>query len=196
MQIIGVTGGIGSGKTTFCRELEKLGAAVYYADEEAKRLMVQDRQLIEKLKQAFGEETYKQDGVLNKDHLIREAFEKGRVEELNRLVHPAVGRDFEAYVKRFERSETPMVVKEAALMLNYGRPQGLDAVLLILADEDKRLKRVADRDQVSSSEVEARARKQPDFENLTDLADQIIYNNGPEKDLKEQARLFFERYTT
>lgn len=191
MQIIGVTGGIGSGKTTFCRELEKLGAAVYYADEEAKRLMVQDRQLIENLKQTFGKETYKQDGTLNKKHLIREAFEKGRVEELNNLVHPAVGKDFRAYVKRFERSQTPMVVKEAALMLNQGRPKGLDTVILIMADSNKRLKRVADRDQVSRSEVEARILKQPNFEKLIDLADQIIYNNGTEEDLKEQARLFF-----
>lgn len=84
-----------------------------------------------------------------------------------------------------------MVVKEAALMLNQGRPKGLDTVILIMADSNKRLKRVADRDQVSRSEVEARILKQPNFEKLIDLADQIIYNNGTEEDLKEQARLFF-----
>lgn len=192
MRIIGVTGGIGSGKTTFCRELERLGASVYYADEKAKVLMVQDRQLMDDLRLAFGDETYHTDGSLNKSHLIREAFERDRVEELNRLVHPAVRRDFEKFCETASKRESPMVVKEAALMLNYGRPESIPVIVLILADKTERLNRVKERNKVSYSEVEARAAKQPDFESLTELADHIIYNNRSQEELKRQARQFFE----
>jgi dephospho-CoA kinase len=81
---VGITGGIGSGKSTVCKEWEKLGAVVFYADDEAKKLMVTDRLSRQKLTDAFGPQTYKADGSLNKAHLIEEAFIKGRVEELNR----------------------------------------------------------------------------------------------------------------
>ncbi len=191
MRIIGVTGGIGSGKTTFCRELERLGASVYFADEKAKMLMVQDRELADNLRHAFGEETYHPDGSLNKSHLIREAFEHDRVEELNRLVHPAVGRDFEKFCKVTSEQGSPMVVKEAALMLNDGRPESIPVIVLILADKTERINRVKERDQASYSEVEARAAKQPDFENLTEMADHIIYNNGSMEELIIKARQFF-----
>ena len=191
MRIIGVTGGIGSGKTTFCRELERLGASVYYADEKAKMLMVQDRELADNLRQVFGEETYHPDGSLNKSHLIREAFEQDRVEELNRLVHPAVGKDFEKFCKVASEKGSPMVVKEAALMLNDGRPESIPVIVLILAEKTERINRVKERDQASYSEVEARAAKQPDFENLTEMADHIIYNNGSVEELRKEARQFF-----
>ncbi len=196
MLVIGITGGIGSGKSTFCKELEKLGTAVYYADEEAKKLMVQDPQLMSDLKKAFGRETYHKDGSLNKEHLIREAFERDRVDKLNRLVHPAVGRDFERFCRRSKEKGAPLTAKEAALLLNHGKPEYLDRVVLILADKKNRLERVARRDGVSYSDVEARLRKQPEFEKLTGLADLVIYNDGSVEELKEKARLLFEEYTT
>lgn len=192
MRLIGVTGGIGSGKTTFCRELERLGASVYYADEKAKSLMVQDDQLKTDLMRVFGEETYHKDGSLNKKHLIREAFDRDRVQELNRLVHPAVGRDFKTFCKMASEKKAPMVVKEAALMLNDGRPDSISFIVLILADETERINRVKMRDRMSYSDVAARAAKQPDFESLVNLSDHVIYNNGSPEDLKTEAQHFFE----
>tara|TARA_R100001143_G_C3361367_1_gene137154 strand:- start:97347 stop:97937 length:591 start_codon:yes stop_codon:yes gene_type:complete len=188
MKTVGVTGGIGSGKTTFCKVWEKLGAAVYYADDSAKRLMVQDEVLIRKLKEAFGEDTYHEDGSLNKSHLIREAFEKGRVDTLNKLVHPAVAKNFKEFVKNAESESKRIVVKEAALLLMGGRPKDLDLIVLILSDKDKRIGRVVERDDVSEKEVENRDSKQPKFDQLTQIADYVVVNDGTLKELEQKAK--------
>lgn len=190
---VGVTGGIGSGKTTFCRVFEKLGADVYYADAAAKKLMVQDQQLINSLKEAFGEETYNVDGTLNKSYLIQEAFEKGRVDILNRLVHPAVVRDFKDFVQKAESKHSKMVVKEAALLLMGGRPEDLDIIVLILSEKKKRVGRVVERDGVSGKEVENRDSKQPDFDRLTHLADYLLTNDGTQEDLEKKAEKLYAK---
>src|SRR6056297_978021 len=118
MVIAGVTGGIGSGKTTVCREWEQLGAYVFYADDEAKKLMVSSKDVVQQIRDTFGEKSYHEDGSLNKSHLIREAFDAGRVEELNRIVHPAVGKSFEKACKIAQKEGYKVAVKEAALLLN------------------------------------------------------------------------------
>ncbi len=187
MIVAGITGAIGSGKTTICKEWEKLGAALYYADDEAKKLMVSDDSLKIELKNAFGDETYLPDGSLNKEHLIREAFEKNRVELLNSIVHPAVERHFKTFCEAARKREENMVVKEAALLLNKGRPDELDVVVIVIADRDARVKRVVDRDGLPDEKVLERDRKQPDFEELQSLADYLIHNNGSLEDLKEKA---------
>lgn len=193
MKKVGVTGGIGSGKTTLCRVWENLGAAVYYADDAAKRLMVHDHELVSNLKEAFGEETYYADGSLNKNHLIREAFEKGRVDTLNELVHPAVAKDFKAFVKKAESENRKIVVKEAALLLIGGRPEGLDEIVLILSDKKNRIERVVERDDVTGKEVENRDAKQPAFDQLTHLADYLLTNDGTREELEEKAEKLYIR---
>ena len=96
---VGVTGGIGSGKTTLCKEWEKLGAFVVYADDLAKKLMVEDEELVKKIKSTFGDKAYDEYGSLNRQYLAQEAFEKGRVNELNNLVHPVLWKKVEFYYK-------------------------------------------------------------------------------------------------
>ena len=191
MKIVGVTGGIGSGKTTLCKVWEKQGAAVYYADDAAKKLMVTDHDLINRLKDAFGEETYHPDGSLNKSHLINEAFEKGRVDTLNKLVHPAVAKDFKNFVKNAESNNKKIVVKEAALLLIGGRPDGIDLIVLIVSNKSKRIGRVVERDGVTGSDVESRDEQQPDFDQLTHLADYLITNDGTLKELETQAEQLY-----
>lgn len=191
MKIVGVTGGIGSGKTTFCKVWEKLGAAVYYADDAAKKLMIQDDVLIKKLKEAFGEDTYHEDGSLNKSHLIHEAFEKGRVDTLNKLVHPAVANDFKIFVKKAESESKKIVVKEAALLLIGGRPKDLDFIVLIISEKGNRIERVVERDDVSDNEVENRDSKQPKFDQLIHLADYVVTNNGTKKELENIAKKLY-----
>lgn len=191
MKKVGVTGGIGSGKTTFCRVWENLGAAVYYADNAAKKLMVEDDEIIRGLKNAFGDESYHIDGSLNKSHLIREAFEKGRVDTLNKLVHPAVAKDFKAFAQKAESENREIVIKEAALLLTEGRPDELDIIVLIMSDRQTRVGRVVERDEITVEEVEKRDSKQPVFEELTHLADYLITNDGSQEELENKAKKLF-----
>lgn len=193
MKKVGVTGGIGSGKTTLCKIWESLGAAVYYADDAAKKLMIHDHKLIIKLKEAFGEETYHEDGSLNKNHLIREAFEKGRVDTLNKLVHPAVAKDFKDFVKKAESENIKIVVKEAALLLMGGRPEDLDVIVLIISDKKNRIERVVKRDSVAEKEVENRDGKQPAFDQLTHLADYLLTNDGTREELEIKAKKLYTK---
>jgi dephospho-CoA kinase len=195
MIVAGVTGGIGSGKTTFCKEWEKLGARVVYADDLAKDLMVSDPELMQDLKNAFGPQTYNDDGSLNKPHLIEEAFARNRVQELNAIVHPAVGKAFSEMCKKFEKEGVKLAVKEAALLLNKGRPDGLDVVVIVTAPERERIDRVKSRDAVSDDEVKARLENQPDFSKLTHLADYVINNSGSEEELKSKARELYRQLT-
>lgn len=193
MITVGVTGGIGSGKTTVCKEWEKLGAKVIYADDLAKELMVNDKQLRRSLTEAFGPETYNSDGTLNRSHLIRHAFEEGRVEELNRLVHPAVARKFKEISKEAEQSGEEMVVEEAALLLNNGRPSGLDVIVIVRSDREDRLERVVKRDSVSIEKVMERDENQPDFDDLFHLADYTIKNNGTLEELRLKSNRLYHQ---
>lgn len=170
---------------------ERMGARVVYADDLAKELMVADPEVREKVSEAFGPESYLPDGTLNKAHLIREAFEKDRVDELNAIVHPAVYKATEALAAKAEREGAKLFVKEAALLLLQGRPKGLDVVVLVDADEEMRIKRVMERDGVGRKEVTERMRKQGDFSAYRKLADHVIDNNGDEKRLEKQAREVF-----
>lgn len=191
MITVGVTGGIGSGKTTVCKEWEKLGAKVVYADDLAKQLMVTDPQLRKKLIEVFGKDTYRPDGSLNRQHLIRHAFEEGRVEDLNQLVHPAVARKFKEISRLAKEAGEKMVVEEAALLLNKGRPSHLDAIVLVQGDRQNRVNRVVRRDQITTEKVLDRDKNQPDFDKLKHLVDYIVENNGTLDELKEKAKQLF-----
>lgn len=183
----GVTGGIGSGKTAFCRELEKLGAVVIYADDLAKQMMVQDAGLREKLAEVFGNETYNPDGSLNKPHLIEAAFNQNRVEELNAIVHPALQRKTRELINYYKKEGAGLFIIEAAVLLNRGRPDHLDKIVLILSDRKQQVERVKKRDGTDEKEIIARMEKQPDFESLTGLADIVIHNEGSLAELKSKA---------
>lgn len=184
---VGITGGIGSGKTTVCRQWEKLGAVVVYADDLAKKLMVQDEKLISRLRSAFGDQTYNSDGTLNRYYLSGEAFKKGRVNELNRLVHPVVIRKVKDLIEKSEAQGAEMFVEEAALLLLNGRPSIFDFVVLVSADKEKRIDWVSGRDDVSREEILARMNKQKTHEELIPFCDFVIENNSTLSDLKKKA---------
>lgn len=190
---VGVTGGIGSGKTTICREFEKLGALVIYADDLAKQMMAEDASLREKLIDVFGSETYNRDGSLNKPHLIEEAFNKNRVEELNAIVHPALRRKTEELIRKYEKEEAGLFVIEAAVLLNKGRPDHLDKIILVLSNREEQVERVKKRDGTADVEIIARMEKQPDFESLTGLADIVIRNDGSLEELKVKAAELYHK---
>lgn len=193
MITVGVTGGIGSGKTTVCKEWEKLGAKVVYADDLAKELMVEDDQLKKSLIQAFGPKTYNSDGSLNRPHLIQHAFEEDRVEELNQLVHPVVARKFKEISHEAEHNGEKMVVEEAALLLNNGRPSVFDVIVIVISNRQKRLQRVIARDSVTIEKVMERDDNQPKFDELLHLADYTIENDGSLEDLKEKSNRLYRK---
>lgn len=188
---VGVTGGIGSGKTTLCKEWEKLGAYVVYADDLAKKIMVDDAELKSQIKSVFGDDSYNSNGTLNRSHLAKEAFENNRVDELNALVHPALRKAVDKLVEKKEREGIEVFVKEAAILMQHGRPEDLDLVVLVTADVDTRVARVVQRDNTQEELVLDRVSKQQNFKDFLDLVDIKVSNNGSLEELINKAQELF-----
>jgi dephospho-CoA kinase len=186
---IGITGGIGSGKTTVCKVFETLGVPVFYADTVAKQIMVSDGILVKGVKEAFGTESYTPEGVLNNKHIAGIVFNNSeQLARLNELVHPAVFRAFDNWVKQVPPT-VPYILKEAALLFESGSYKMCDQNILVIAPEQTRLQRVMERDGVTAEQVKARMDKQlPDAEK-TKLADHIIYNNETDSLIIQVTRL-------
>jgi dephospho-CoA kinase len=183
---IGITGGIGSGKTTVCKMFEELGIPVYYADERAKYLMQHEHFLIDEIKKNFGEEVY-DNGQLNRQLLASKIFhDKEKVKLLNSLVHPAVFRDTDRWVAEQQATQTPYALKEAALLVESGSHKYLDKLIVVTAPQNLRLKRVVERDNLSSTDVMARIQNQLPEEEKVKLADFVIINDSDKEHLRQQ----------
>jgi dephospho-CoA kinase len=154
---VGITGGIGSGKSTVARIFGVLGIPVYYADGAAKRLMNEDPQLIEQIIQHFGSNAY-EDGKLNRSYISSLVFNnKEKLDLLNSIVHPATIRDSDDWMKL---QNAAYVLKEAALIFESGSQQGLDYVIGVSAPAPLRIHRAMKRDGISRAEVTARMTRQ------------------------------------
>ena len=183
---VGITGGIGSGKTTVCKLFEALGVAVYYADDRAKFLMQHEHFLIDQLKQNFGEDIYDH-GQLNRAMLAQKVFgNKEQLALLNSLVHPVVFRDTERWYQEQLTAKPPYVLKEAALLVETGAYKLLDQLIVVSAPLDIRLQRVVARDKVAAAEVTQRMNNQLAEEEKLKLADFVIENNSDLEALKIQ----------
>lgn len=174
---VGITGGIGSGKTSVCRIFELLGVPVYYADDRAKALMIERKELVQDIKKAFGEESYTAEGMLNRTHLADMVFKDNtRLQQLNALVHPVVFKDVESW--QSSHRAAPYTIKEAALLFESGSFRSLDNIICVYAPTDLRIKRVMKRDQITAEQVRDRINKQLlDYDKIA-LADYVITNNG------------------
>ena len=173
---IGLTGNIGSGKTTVSKIFEVLGIPVFYADEAAKSVMVNDRQLISELKSEFGEASYFPDGSLNRKHIASIVFnDDAALTRLNSIVHPATFRAFDAWVANIK--DAPYVVKEAALLFESDSYKLCDQTIMVQAPLEMRTKRVMQRDGLSREEIEKREAHQFTGEKKAQLADHIIKND-------------------
>lgn len=172
---IGITGGIGSGKSTVSKIFELLGVPVYYADDRAKDIMVRDQILVAQLKEHFGPETYDANGALNRKYLGNIVFnDKEKLQLLNSLVHPATIRDSDQWASE---QKTPYVLKEAALLFESESFHHLDRVIGVYAPQPLRIQRVMKRDNVTREEVLARIQKQIDERIKMKLSDYVIYND-------------------
>jgi len=177
MYKVGITGGIGSGKTTVCKVFEVLGIPVFYADTVAKEIMVSDQLLVEGVISTFGEESYTPEGELNKKHLASIVFNnEAELAKLNNLVHPAVFRAFEVWVKQIDQ-KVPYIVKEAALLFESDSYKMCDTSILVTAPLSMKLERVMHRDQVSTDQVKARMDKQMSDEEKAKMADHFVVND-------------------
>ncbi len=185
---VGITGGIGSGKTTVCKIFEKMGIPIYYADDRAKALMVENQALINNLIALFGEQAYLENGQLNRAHIANIVFnDQAKLKELNALVHPAVHQDANDWAAEQAKKNVPYALREAALIFEGGGNHYLDKVITVFADKEVRLARVIARDKSTREAVEARMNKQMPEEEKIKLADFVIYNNG-DQSLEEQVR--------
>lgn len=173
---IGITGGIGSGKTTVSRIFEILGIPVFYADDAAKSVMNTDQLLIKSIKKAFGRDAYTADQQLNRKYLANLVFgNEQKLAELNSLVHPAVFRAFDTWAVLHRNS--PYVLKEAALLFESGSYRSCDKNILVTAPEKLKIARVMSRDHTSAEAVKARMNRQFTEEQSIQLADFIIVND-------------------
>lgn len=172
---IGVTGGIGSGKSTVCRIFEVLGIPVYYADAEAKRLMQEDAGLSAAIRDRFGAEAYGREGVLDRAYLARQVFgNPEKLKLLNSLVHPVTVADADRWAGR---QSSPYVLKEAALMFESDAFHHVDRVIGVSAPSALRISRTMKRDGIERGEVLKRMAGQLDEEIKMRLCDYVILND-------------------
>ena len=175
MLSIGLTGGIGSGKSTVARVFETLGVPVYYADDAAKRLMNDNGPLKEAIIRHFGPETYRE-GQLDRTRLGAEVFGKPeKLQLLNSLVHPATIADATAWMKR---QHTPYAIKEAALIFESGGDAALDFVIGVSAPEAERIRRVMERDGTDEASIRKRMAGQLEESEKMKRCDFVIVNDG------------------
>ena len=187
---IGLTGGIGSGKSTVAHIFNVLGIPVYSADDASKRLMAEDQELKKNIINSFGKESYT-DGELNRKYLSDQVFnDSKKIELLNSLVHPATLKDA---VQWMQKQNAPYVIKEAALIFESGFNKLLDFVIGVKSPLSLRIKRVMERDNVTSDQVEARIKLQMDEEEKINLCDFIIVNDEKQM-LIPQVLLLHEKF--
>jgi len=176
-KLVGVTGGIGSGKSTVCKIFEVLGHQVYYADDRAKWLMENDEKLVASIKSLFGENAY-ENNRLNRKFIADQVFKSPELlEKLNGTVHPAVGEDLVRWVQ--DNHEQRLLFDEAALLFENGSYKKMEATILVTAPEELRIKRVVTRDdhrtEASVKEIIDKQMKDSEKEPLADF---IIRNDG------------------
>jgi dephospho-CoA kinase len=175
MKKIGITGGIGTGKTFVCHILEKLGYPIFYSDQVAKKLMHENIDLINKIKQLLGNESYL-NGIIDKPFIAQKIFEIPTLRnELNAIVHPEVYLAFENWCNS---QTSKLVFNESALLFETESYKRFDKTILITADISIKIERIKKRDLLDEIEIKRRMNSQLSDEIKLKLADFVIDNNG------------------
>ncbi len=174
MKIIGLTGGIGSGKSTILALFKALGALTYVADIEAKKLMNTDEELRNQIQKLFGEQAY-ENGELNRSYISSIVFNNTeKLNALNALVHPKVREDFQHFIKA---QKADFVFYEAAILFESGSDQLCDYIVTVIADFDYKIERIMKRDGVSEAQVLERMNNQSNDDYKIKKSDFVIRNN-------------------
>ncbi|ALJ06621.1 dephospho-CoA kinase [Pseudalgibacter alginicilyticus] len=173
MMVVGLTGGIGSGKTTVAKAFFALGIPVYIADDEAKKLMRTSKTIKRKLITLFGEEAYI-DNELNRPFLADIIFnDKSYLEKMNAIVHPRVARHFNKWLLK---QNSPYVIKEVAILFENDGYKNCDVVVTVVAPKSLRIKRLLERDTTTVKKIEAIMANQWTDEEKVKLSDYVIEN--------------------
>jgi dephospho-CoA kinase len=171
---LGVTGGIGSGKTTVCRVFEVLGIPVYSADEEARKIQDTDRELIDKINSLAGKDLYST-GKLDRPELARLIFNnKDLLEKVNSLIHPVVFRNFRKWVTE---QDSPYSIMEAAILFESGTYRTMDKILTVITPMEERIDRLVRGKKLTREQVMERINNQIDDESRIKKSDYIIFNS-------------------
>lgn len=191
IKIIGLTGGIGSGKTTVAKLLESKGYSVYYSDIRAKEIVNNNAFLKIRIIRLLGDKAYDQDGKYNRKWVAQKIFNNEKLLlELNKIIHPAVRDDFEFWVKE---QKVDFVFKETALLFELNLDKNCFKTILVTADESLRIKRVMERDGKTCQEIKNIIQKQMSEQEKIKRADFIIENNTDLENLgKEVERMLLE----
>ncbi len=185
MIIVGLTGGIGSGKTTIAKWFESQNIPVYIADKEAKALMNRSKVIKRKLSELFGVSAY-ENGKLNREYLASKIFnDKSLLTKMNAIVHPKVASHFKLWLKK---QDAPYIIKEAAIIFENNLEYQYDYIITVVADKDLRIERVMKRDGSTRQKVESIIGNQLSDEEKVKKSHFVIHNNDLE-DAKKEVQL-------
>jgi len=174
MKIVGLTGGIGSGKTTVAKEFSKLGVPIYIADDEAKKLMNSSKTIQRELVALFGEEAYK-DQKLNRPYLAKLIFNnEALLQKMNAIVHPKVADHFKNWLKK---QDAPYIIKEVAILFENGSYKQCDYVITVTAAIETRKERLLKRDVTTVAKIEAIMNNQWPDQKKIERSQFVIYND-------------------
>ena len=188
---VGVTGGIGSGKSTVSRFFSALGVPVYDSDQRAKSLMQYDDSIRSKIKIEFGDNAYHKN-ELNRSYLAEIVFKnESKLKQLNAIVHPVVKTDFINWLS--QNSNAKFIIKEAAIMIESGAYKDLDKLIVVNASRNQKIKWIKQRDQLSLVDIENRIQNQLSDEIRNQYADFIIENNFGKMELKQQVLSIYNK---
>ena len=188
---VGLTGGIGSGKTTVSNFLLDYGIPVYNSDSKGKTLMNTNLELKNNIVSIFGERVY-DNGILNTNLLSSIVFnDSSKIEQLNNLVHPKVAQDFNQWVGK--NNNKPILVKEAAILIESGAYLNMDKIILVVSEKSTRINRVSKRDNSDLESIEKRINHQLTDNEKIKYADYIIENNSSLEHLKLEVLKVFNK---
>lgn len=184
---VGMTGGIGSGKSTVSRVFETLGVPVYYTDPRAKALMTTDPKIIAQLTALLGPQTYV-DGILDRQYVASRIFtDRELIRQVNAMVHPRVAADFRRWAE--EQSDAPYVILECAIMFESGFAELTDYVVTVSADTEQRVERASRRDGIEERQVRERMANQMTDDERESHADFTIHNSDHDMVLRQVLEL-------
>lgn len=188
MNLFGITGGIGSGKSTVASIFKTLGIPVYESDPRAKYLMTTNQEVRNRIIQLFGDDSYSANNELNASLIASKVFnDKVLLGHLNRIVHPAVYQDLISWSQKPDQKSSPYLIQESAILFEEDLTARLKGVILVVAHEEIRIQRVMKRDGVSKENVLQRIKNQWTDEKKIPLSDYVIFNDG-DRSLIDQVR--------
>ena len=174
MKVVGLTGGIGSGKTTVSNMFKDLGVPVYIADLEAKKLMITTKSIKHKLIDLFGPKAYK-DNELNRDYIAAKIFnDKVYLEKMNAIIHPKVATHFKQWL---QKQSSKYVIKEAAIIFEHNMQSQYDYIITVIANEEERIKRILKRDNTSKEKIMSIMKNQISDQEKIKMSDFVIIND-------------------